>query len=64
MKRFSLFFILLLPLIIIIDLVSYFFMRNTCLNCGNIFEFLKSSSISAVVIGAAAKSFLVLRKKI
>ncbi|MBI4008938.1 hypothetical protein HY357_01780 [Candidatus Roizmanbacteria bacterium] len=53
MKRFLLFvpILLLLPVIVVFDTLMYFITRPACLNCGNLVEFLKSSSLTIFILG-------------
>lgn len=43
---------LLLPFMLTFDSVMYFVTRPTCLNCGSLGEYVRTSSLSVGVIGA------------
>lgn len=42
--------LLVLPFIAVFDTLIYFITRPACLNCGNLVEFLKTSSLSISLI--------------
>jgi len=44
------FLILLLPMIIVFDFVYYWINRSSCLNCGNLFQFLTTSSLTIFIL--------------
>jgi hypothetical protein len=44
--KFNIFLIFLLPLLVAFDVIIYFATRSSCLTCGNIGEFIRTSSLS------------------
>jgi hypothetical protein len=59
-KYLSLFFLILLPAIVLFDLLVYLTTKVPCLNCGGVAEFFRTSSLTGVVI---AQSLPFWRKK-
>lgn len=53
-----LFLVLILPISFTFDSLNYWMTRPTCLNCGSLVEYLKTSSLSAAMVAAVGKSFL------
>lgn len=45
--------LLILPFVIAFDSLMYFITRPSCLNCGNLVEFLKTASLSVFLLGNA-----------
>lgn len=43
---------LLLPFLLAFDSIMYWITRPTCLNCGSLGEYVRTSSLSAVMIGS------------
>ncbi len=49
--------IILIPFIIVFDSLFYFITRPSCLNCGSIVEFLRSSSLTVMFLGSLGYQF-------
>lgn len=47
---------LLLPFLLAFDSIMYWITRPTCLNCGSLGEYVRTSSLSAVMIGSMLNS--------
>lgn len=49
-KPFNPIFVLFIPVIFIFDVIYYLYTRSTCFQCGNIEEFIKSSSLTFYIV--------------
>ncbi len=52
--------ILFLPVILVFDVVYYLYTRSTCFQCGNVDEFVRTSSLTFFTISQA---WQILRRK-
>lgn len=43
--------LLLVPFLVLFDSLIYFITRPSCLNCGNLIEFLKGASLTVFMLG-------------